>query len=234
MTELDWAGAGEPEESISLEDVVADNNIEVDFSVQDNKRKNSMFLDKENNIRNDHTGEEIPLISSEGDTQHGSASNTQNDAASDSLNQVATETQSQFTAESLNQNRTTAEPESQSGITEKSKSDSQVAMESQMQSTVSAKSHNENNMVSESLISVTELQSRSRVAVAEALPSVRGTDESKSRSAIDSKSYVASESQYQSSIASTTEPSISFSSPQNSSSVSQLIGQFENMAQKNL
>ena len=44
VEQLDWAGAGDREESLSASDVPQDCDFEVEFGLEDEREKNNLFL----------------------------------------------------------------------------------------------------------------------------------------------------------------------------------------------
>ena len=54
VQQLDWAGAGDREESLSASDVPQDCDFEVDFFTENEREKNNLYLDENENICADH------------------------------------------------------------------------------------------------------------------------------------------------------------------------------------
>ena len=50
VEQLDWAGAGDRDESLSASDVPQDCDFEVEFGFEDEKEKNNLFLDENDEI----------------------------------------------------------------------------------------------------------------------------------------------------------------------------------------
>lgn len=98
--QLDWAGAGDRGEELSASDVPEDCDIQVDFSLEDDRSKNNLYLDKNENICKDHCREKCSHNSVSELVEHFESLSSSKKSSLDSSSTSTTTTSSSSTSSS--------------------------------------------------------------------------------------------------------------------------------------